>query len=184
MLQTPNVYTAEIIDDSNRPSSGVAGTSTTEGTLDKKFMFTAVTGANIFLMGDTLPKHTITYKHFTGDQFRKPLLMRVNERWDELHLFKKDVAKPTSPAIMYIAVPYFDLHGHVRGYVAADNLRMRPDQVKHACIPFFVLCHIKFPVLTSDANVLVAPVFKRRRICRPIGACNLCNASPKCSARP
>lgn len=140
VLQTPNVYTAEIIEDSNRPSSGVAGTSTTEGILEKKFMFTAVTGANNFLMGDTLPKHTVTYKHFTGDQFRKPLLMRVKERWDELHLFKKDVSKPTSPAIMYIAVPYFDLHGHVRGYVAADNLRMRPDQVKACLHP--VLCSL------------------------------------------
>jgi hypothetical protein len=140
VLQTPNVYISEIIEDS---SKHLLASSTGEAP-EKRFMFTAVTGANNFLMGDSLPTHTTTYRHFTGDQFRKPLLMNVKERWNELHLFKKDdVAKPSTSTTMYIAVPFFDLQGQIRGYVAADNLRMRPDQVK-ACPASHLLISVSF----------------------------------------
>ena len=56
--------------------------------------------------------------------------MQIREQWDKLHFFKKDLVKPTCSTVMYVVVPYFDMVGNVRGYVAADTLRMKADQVQ------------------------------------------------------
>ncbi len=100
-------------------------------------MFTAVTAINNFLMGDTLPISTLTYKHFAQQKSHEPLAISIREAWETLHFFKKDLSRPTTGTVMYVAAPFFDSVGQIRGYVAADSLRMHEGMVfanrHHAC---------------------------------------------------
>ena len=136
VLQTPNVYVAEIID--TKPLLEKAFSPNEKAPSQKheaNFMFTAVTPMNNFLMGDTLPSSTTTYKHFNGPNKNEPLAISIKEAWDQLHFFKKDLLKPSSSSIMYVAAPYFDIKGQIRGYIAADALRMHEGLVYSAVHP-------------------------------------------------
>ena len=143
VLQTSSVYIAEILQDkelgnSSRPGSPALNTSEPP---DLKFMITAVTGACSFMMGDSLPTTSRTHRHFSGKlgsaQHREPLKVTVLDEWDHLHFFKRDPPRPATRKIMYVAMPFFDASGRLRGYLGADTVGMHdniaPDLSRDWC---------------------------------------------------
>jgi hypothetical protein len=156
VLQTSNMYIAEILDE--KPLlKGAHSPLPMEGrnaeNMETKFMFTAVTALNSFLMGDSLPTSTMTYKHFVHQKSHEPLVISIKDAWETLHFFKKDLSRPTSDNIMYVAAPYFDGVGQIRGYIAADSLRMHEGTVfadPHQAFGLLLFpCASDFP-LTQD----------------------------------
>ena len=103
---------------------------------EKKFMFTAPrSGANAFLLGSSLPPTSKTFNHFTGKNCHELLQVNVKDEWNQLHVFDPRATKPRSSKIMYIAAPFFDASGEVRGYIAADTIGVDENTVCHRTLP-------------------------------------------------
>jgi len=130
VMQTSSVYISEAMES----KSGITNEA------GKRFLFTAMTDSNKFLMGDSIPTSAMTHQHFLMAKHPCREVLKVKaEKWDQLHFYKKQDsnAKPKAGTLVYAAVPFFDIDAEIRGYIAADILGM-PDGTVTPISPAYI----------------------------------------------
>eukprot|EP00960_Hanusia_phi_P052169 761298-Hanusia_phi.AAC.2 len=93
-------------------------------TSEEKFLYVAATRANSFLVGEMLPRHSITYSHFVNEKKTRPLVMFGTESSSLLHRFDKNSGDGAAKNCTYIAVPVFNQQGALCAFIAVDSLQM------------------------------------------------------------
>ncbi|EKX45416.1 hypothetical protein GUITHDRAFT_108683 [Guillardia theta CCMP2712] len=91
---------------------------------EEKFLYVAASSANSFLVGEMLPRSSITYSHFVNEKKSKPLVIFGPESSSQLHRFNKTEEDGDKRSCTYIAVPVFNQQGTLCAFVAVDSLQI------------------------------------------------------------
>ena len=121
---------------------------------------------NVSLDTLTIPFSNLRYRHFTGPLCDTPLIIKLGKDWSHVHKFRSDSPQPATASVLYVAVPFFDVTGRVRGYLAADTLRMHEQSVCCSVLQCDAVC----------CSVLLQCVVVCCRVLQSVAVC--CSTSP------